>query len=108
MVDAEDDEADAVGGCLAVLARAAGGGELIRANHVLRAEVARAEAVSAGEDAGHLAQRESGQALLRGPAFGLNGLRQRSADVLAQRVVGRERFVGALQDDDVLLALERG
>jgi hypothetical protein len=38
----------------------------------------------------------------------LDGLRERGADVAAQRVVAGERFVGALEDDDVLLALERG
>jgi hypothetical protein len=40
-------------------------------------------------------------------AFILNGLRERGANVAAQRVVAGERFVGALEDDDVLLALER-
>ena len=33
-------------------------------------------------------------------------LRQRGADVAAEGVVAGERFVGALEDDDVLLALE--
>jgi hypothetical protein len=40
MVDAENEEADAVGGCFAVGACAACGGEFIRTNNVLGAEVA--------------------------------------------------------------------
>ena len=49
MVDAEDEEADAVGCGLAVFAGAAGGGEFVRADDVLGAEVARAQAVAAAE-----------------------------------------------------------
>ncbi len=108
MVDAEDEEVDAVGGALAVLAGAVGGGKLIRSDDVLGAEVARAEAVGAGVDVGHFCDGEGGQALGGRMAFGLNGLRERGADVAAQWIVAGEGFVGALQDDDVLLALERG
>ena len=54
VVDAEDEEGDTVGGALAIFAGAAGGGELVCADDVLGAEVARAEAVSAGKDAGAL------------------------------------------------------
>ncbi len=57
MIDAEDEEADAVGGGLAVFAGAAGGGELVCADDVLGAEVARAEAVAAAEDVRHFAGR---------------------------------------------------
>ena len=39
---------------------------------------------------------------------GLDRLRERGANVAAQRIVAGESFVGALEDDDVLLALERG
>ena len=49
MVDAEDDEVDAIGGGLAVFARAAGGGEFVCADDVLGAEVARTQAVGAAE-----------------------------------------------------------
>ena len=38
----------------------------------------------------------------------LDGLGERGADVAAERIVGAEGFVGAFEDDDVLLALERG
>ena len=93
---------------LAVLAGAAGGGELVGADDVLGAEVARAEAVGAGENVRHFVHGQRGQAFLRGMAFVLNGLGERGADVAAERVVAGERFVGALEDDDVLLALERG
>ena len=102
MVDAEDKEVDAVGGGLAVFARAAGGGELVGADDVLGAEVARAQAVAAAEEARHLGERDRGQA-----ADALHGLRKCGANVAAQRIVAGERFVGALQNDDVLLALER-
>ncbi len=87
---------------LAVFAGAAGGGVLVGAEDVFGAEVAGAEAVGAGEDLGNFLEGDLGEA--RGA---LNGFAQRGADVLAQRVVGREGFVGALEDDDVLLALER-
>ena len=39
---------------------------------------------------------------------GFDRLGERGADVAAERVVAAECFVGALEDDDVLLALERG
>ena len=51
MVDAENDEVHAVGCGLAVFARAARGGEFKGANDVLGAEVARAQAVAAADEA---------------------------------------------------------
>ena len=108
MIDAEDEEADAVGCGLAVLAGAAGGGEFVGADDVLGAEVARAEAVAAGVDVRHFVQRHRGQTFGGAVSRGLDRLRQRGADVAAQRIVAGEGFVGALEDDDVLLALERG
>ena len=87
MVDAEHEEADAVGRGLAVLAGAAGGGKFVCANDVLGAEVARAEAVAAGEDVRHFVQRHRGQAFGGGVSCGLNGLRKRGANVAAQRIV---------------------
>ena len=39
---------------------------------------------------------------------GLDRLGERGADVAAERIVAGERFIGAFEDDDVLLALERG
>ena len=62
MVDAENEEGDAVGGGLAVFAGAVGGGELVGADDVLGAEVARAEAVAAAVDLGNLGERDGGQA----------------------------------------------
>ena len=50
MIDAENEEADAVGCGLAVFAGAARGGEFVCADDVLGAEVARAKAVAAGVD----------------------------------------------------------
>ena len=38
----------------------------------------------------------------------MDRLRERGADVLTERVVGGKRFIGALEDDDVLLSLESG
>ena len=93
MVDAEDDEVRAVCQRLAVFAGAAGGSELIRADDVLGTEVAGAQAVGAADD-------------LRGFLGGQVGLAERGADFAAERVVRSHGFVGALKDDDVLLALE--
>jgi hypothetical protein len=103
VVDAEDKEAHAVGGVLAVFAGAVGGGEFIRANDVLGAKVARAEAVTAAVDLRDFGERNCGQAGDR-----LNSLGKRGANVAAQRIVAGEGLIRALQDDDVLLALERG
>jgi hypothetical protein len=61
MVDAEDEEVHAVGGALAVLAGAVGGGELVGADDVLGAEVARAEAVAAAVDLRDFGERDRGQ-----------------------------------------------
>ena len=79
VVDAEDEEVDAIGGGFAVFAGAACGGELVSADDVLGAEVARAEAVAAAEDARHFGERDRRQA---GDA--LKSLRERGADVAAQ------------------------
>ena len=109
MVDAEHDEVHAVRGRLAVLARAARSGKLVRANNVLGTEVARAQAVGAANKCAALRPWPvTGQTFRRRVAFILNRLRQRGANVAAQRIVAGQRFVGPLQDDDVLLALERG
>ena len=84
-------------------AGAAGGRELVCSDDVLGAEVAGAEAVGAAEDA-----RDFGQLDLRaGRQYPARPCDERGADVAAQRVVGAQRFVGALQDDDVLLAAQR-
>ena len=88
---------------LAVLAGASGGGEFICADNVLGAEVARTQAIAAAEDPRHLSQRDGGQAF-----GGLHGLGEGGANVAAQRIVAGQSLVGPLQDDDVLLALERG
>ena len=56
VVDAENDEVDAVGCGLAVFARAVGGGELEGSDDVLGAEVARAEAVAAAEEARYFSE----------------------------------------------------
>jgi hypothetical protein len=40
-------------------------------------------------------------------AFGLDGLGDGGTNVAAEWIVAGEGFVGALEDDDVLLALER-
>ncbi len=107
MIDAEDEEADAICGCLAVLAGAACGGVLVGADDVLGTEVARAEAVGAADRCAALRSgRDRGQAFSCRMAFVLDRLRERGADVAAERVVAGQRFVGALEDDDVLLALE--
>ena len=99
MIDAEHDERHAVRRALAVLARALPDRELVGADRVLGPEVARAEAVDAGEEPRHLVGRDRREARLA-----LQRLVQRRADVAPHRVVARHRLVGALEDDDVLLA----
>ena len=108
MVDAQHDEDHAVGRRLAVLARAARGGKLVRADNVLGAEVARAQPVAAAEDRRHFVQRDRRQSLAAGWPSSCTAF---DSAVRMSRPSGlspRQRFVGALQDDDVLLALERG
>ena len=73
---------------LAVLAGAARGGELVGADDVLGAEVARAEAVAAAEDAAALRSSViAGRPSAAGRPAVVNGLRERGADVAAERVV---------------------
>jgi len=103
VVDAEDEKGNAVRSCLAVLAGAAGGGKLERADDVLGTEVARAEAVRAAVDLGNLGERNRRQTFDR-----LNSFGKRGANVAAQRIVAGKSFVGALQNDDILFPLERG
>ena len=100
VVDAEDEEADAVSRGFAILACAAGGSKLVGAEDVLGTEITRAQAVGAPENGGNLFKRDLWQT-----GVVLNGLGERGANVAAKRVVARESFVGALEDDDVLLAL---
>ena len=101
MGNAEDDEAGAVGGGVAVLAGAAGGGELKCSDNVLGSEVAGAEPIAAADDAGDFGQLDFGDAGSSLDCFG-----KRGANVAAERVVGAEGFVSALEDDDVLFAAE--
>ena len=99
VIDAEHDERTPSAARLAVLARALADRELVGADRVLGAEVARAEAVDAAKEPRHLLQRDRGK-----PGLALQRLVQRGADVAPHRVVARHRFVGPLEDDDVLLA----
>ena len=108
MVDAEDEEGDAVAGALAIFAGAVGGGELVCANDVLGAEVARAKAVGAAKMCGTSFMARAGRPSDGRMAFVLNGLGESGADVAAKGIVAGQGFVGALEDDDVLLALEGG
>ena len=71
---------------------------------MLGAEVARAEAVAAADRCAALRPASICGQARRVPC---DGLGERGANVAAQRVVAGQRFVGALEDDDVLLALER-
>ena len=53
--------------------------------------------------------RGTSASVMFGQAGGaLDGFGEGGADVAAERVVAGEGFVGALEDDDVLLALEGG
>ncbi len=102
MIDADHEERDAVGSGLAVLARASSDRELVRAEDVLRPEVARAQAINAAEEPRHHVGGDRRQ-----PALVLQRLVQGSPDVAPHRIVARQRLVGPLEDDDVLLAGER-
>ena len=108
MVDAEHDEAHTVRSGLAVFAGSARSGEFVRANHMLRAKIARAQAVSTRVDVWHFIHCQRRQALSRRVPFILNRLRQRRANIAAQRIIASQRFVRAFQNNDVFLALQRG
>ena len=102
MIDPEHEEGHSIRRALAVLALALADGEFVRANRVLGAEISRPQAVHAAEQPWHLLRGDARQAVLA-----LQRFVQRHPDVLAHRVVARERLVGALEDDDVLLPGER-
>ena len=99
MIDAEHHERRAVRGALSVLAGACSDRELVRADRVLRPEVARAQPVDAREQPRHLVGRDCRQ-----PGLALQRLVERRPNIAPHRVVARHRLVGPLEDDDVLLA----
>ena len=107
MIDSEHHKRGSVRGALAVGASASARGKLVRAEDLLRPEVPRAQTIDAGEEAGHLLGCDGRQPAGRGTITGLQCLIERRADVAAQRVVARQGLVGALEDDDVLLPLQR-
>src|ERR1039457_2700092 len=107
MVDSEDDEGCAVFGGLAVLAGAACGCVFKGGDDVFGTEIARSQTVGAGEDARSFFGCKRRQAESRGMSFALEGLVQSSADVASERIVAAHGFVGALENNDIFLALER-
>ncbi len=107
VIDADDEEARAIGLRPAVLPRQRAGGKRVGAEDALRPEVARTEAIDPGEDPRHLGSRERGHAVRPRLAVRLEGPGEGRAQVPAQRVVPGERLVGALEHDDVPLAGER-
>ena len=102
MIDAEHHERRAVRRALSILAGARAGCELVRADRVLRPEVARAQPVDAREQPRHLVGRDCRQ-----PGIALQRLVERGANIAPHRVIAGHRLVGPLQDDDVLLACQR-
>ncbi len=105
VIDTKDEEGHAVRRALAVFAAGLTGGKLVSAQRVLRPKVARPDAVSASEQTGRLLCRQSRQAAAE--FMGLQRLAQRDANVTRERIVPRQALVGALDDDDVLFALQR-
>src|SRR5215469_5885763 len=101
MIYAENKIGLAVRRAFAVFAAGLAGGEFVSAQRVLRTEIARANTVSAAENARSLfgLQRRNRAAEFHG----LVRLAQRHTDVARERVVAREAFVGAFENDDVLL-----
>jgi hypothetical protein len=71
---------------------------------VFRPEIARTDAVSAAEQTRHFPGRRGRHLTLIKVC--LERLAERGADVAGERVVAGQAFVGALDDDDVLLAAE--
>ena len=71
---------------------------------MLGTEVAGADAVCAAEEAGRLGGREGGEDTAE--LGGLVCLAEGDANVAGERVVTGEALVGALEDDDVLLAAQ--
>ncbi len=105
MVHAEDEIGLAVRRTFAVLAPGLAGGEFVSAKRVFRAKIARTDAVSAPENARRFFRLERGQRTAEFRDF--IGLAQRDADVARERIVAGHAFVGAFENDDVLLAAQR-
>ena len=105
MVDAQREIGFAVRGAFAVGALGLAGGKLVRAERVLRPKVARADAVTAPEDARGFLRRDGRQVAAELDHF--LTLAQRGADVAGQRVVAGHALVGALENNDVFLAAQR-
>ena len=102
VIDAKNEERDAVSRAFPVLARPFADRELVRAEGMLGPEVARAEPVDPGEETRHLVRGHP-----REPLLVLQRLVQRRPDVASHRVVAGQRLVGPLEDDDVLLPRQR-
>ena len=105
VVDAQREIGFAVRGAFAVGALGLAGGKLVRAERVLRPEVARADAVTAPEDTRGFLRRNGRQVAAELDHF--LTLAQRGADVPGQRVVAGHALVGALENNDVFLASQR-
>ena len=105
MGDAQREIGLAVRGAFAVGALGLACGKLVRAERVLRPEVARADAVAAAENARGFLGRDGRQFAAELGRF--LPLAQRGADVAGQRVVAGHALVGALENDDGFLAAQR-
>ena len=105
VIDAEHEVRLAIGGTLAVLALHLADRELVGAERVLRSEIARADAVRTAEQPRHLGRRHRRH--LAFVKMGFERLAERGPDVPRQRIVAGQAFVGAFDDDDVLLTPQR-
>src|SRR5438046_2321380 len=100
MVNAENEISFAVRSALAVLAFGLANCKFISTENVFRTEIARADAVTAAENARDFVRGERGQCAAK--FRDLVRFAKRGADIARERVVAGETFVGALDDDDVL------
>ena len=102
MIDAEGEIGLTIRLATAVGALGLAGDKFVRAQRVFRAEIPRAEAVAATENARRFFGRNGRQFAAELRHF--LALAQRRADIPRQRVVARHAFVRPLEDDHILLA----
>src|SRR5437660_5448799 len=105
MVHPEHEERLAIGGSFSIFATALAGRELVSSEGVLGPEIPGTDSVSSTKQSRRFLRGQRGQHAAK--FLSLQRFAKSDADVAGQRIIPSKTFVGALQYDDVLLALER-
>src|SRR2546422_2634643 len=105
MIDTQGEVSLPISSALAVLAPSLADGELISAQAVFGTEIARADAIGTSEKPRGFLRTKSRQ--ISTELERLVGFAQRHPDVARERVVPRQTFIRALQNDYVLFASQR-